>query len=548
MLMGYEDHPYGSASLAQPHEVLRAFRDKGGIPFGFMGRQMLTHSSSAGAVLVSGAGAGKLTTVLGHILGAKGRKGRPVRMAIIDPKGEMAAVIAPGLVHRGAKAYISNAFNLHNLPNHRVNLWAHLVPDSPTLVADCRNAAQQVIALGGGGEARFFEQKAQNWVEALIRGLVTLDGETSHLRLFELVNLIRSNIEAWESLSNLMARRGSPDLGAVYGEMLSMARDSERTFSSVMGEISNAMAKFSDPRLQDSFVGTAQSDFDLSVLTADTDEDIYVFFVMPVELMAQYAMLARQFLSTVRILKQRKPSAPVVDLICDEAALLGEYEDAATLYSAGRGFALSPFFVYQSLSQIERNLGPTGISTLMASSDLQIFLGSGVSDIRTADQISRMLGQQTLEVADPLVQERAVRARDELIHSVLFEGSDPLRAGLVMRTLEQEMHHTRKMARALLTPDEIIALPPDKALIIPAGYPCGPLIADKVPYYTLRAYAGRYFPNPFFDADLSSLRVRTFWGMRQRRVIREAVPEAFAGLPQYQNGEWQFIQGYRPKL
>lgn len=558
--MNAYDHPYGSASLADHDDVLHAFRDPGGVPFGFMGQRSLTHSTSAGVLLISGAGAGKFTTVLGHILTAKGRGSRersllsfrgavrkPVRMAVVDPKGEMAAVIAPGLIHRGAKVYIINPFNMHGLINHRVNPWAHLVSHSPTLVADCRNAAHLLISLSGGGDSRFFEQKAQNWLEALIRGLVALDGEVSYLRLFELVGLIRSSREAWASLADTMATRGAPDLGSTYAEMIHMAQDSERTFAAVMGEITNTLAPLSDPRLQDSFVGSAEADFSLDVLTEESDEDVFVFFVIPVELMAQYAFLARQFFSTIRILKQRQPSAPVVDLICDEASLLGRYEDAETLYTAGRGFGLSPFFVYQSLSQIERNLGTTGVSTLLASSDLQIFLGGGISDLRTAEHLSRQMGQQTLYLPDPLVQERAARARDELTHDVLFEGADPMRAGLAMHALEQEETHVRKMARALFTPDEIIGLDRNKALIFAPGYGLNPFLADKVPYYALRAYAGRFFPNTYFDRDVNSVRLRTRFGARTRRVIREAVPPEFAHFPQYQHGEWAFIEGYRPK-
>lgn len=554
------EHPYGSARLAERDEVFDAFRDPGGMPFGFMGRRMLTHSTSAGALLISGAGAGKFTTVLSHMLAATGRGSRrrfflglrraarkAVRMAIVDPKGELAAVIGPGLIHRGAKVYTINPFALHGLPNHRINLWAHLVPDSPSLVADCRNAARLLIALSGGGDSRFFEQKAQNWLEALIRGLVTLDGEVSYLRLFELIGLIRSSLEAWETLAATMATRGAPDLRSTYAEMLFMARESERTSASVMGEITNALALFSDPRLQDSFVGSSAADFSLDVLSDDSDQDVFVFFVMPAELMAQYAFLARQFFSTIRILKQRKPGAPVIDLCCDEASLLGHYEDAATLYTAGRGFGLSPFFVYQSLSQIERNLGHSGVSTLLASSDLQIFLGGGISDLKTAEHLSRQMGQQTLHLPDPLVQERAARARDELTHDVLFEGADPVRAGLAMNALEREESHERKMARALFTPDEIIGLDRNKALIFAPGYLPDPFLADKVPYYALRHYAGRFFPNPYFDKDLTQVRVPTRLGMRKRRVIREAVPAAFSEFPQYQSGEWAFIEGYQPK-
>ena len=556
----YEDHPYGSARLEDDEAVLRAFRDLSGIPFGYVGRHALTHSSNAGALLISGAGAQKFTTVLSHVLAAQGRgsrraslpflkgKKRPVRMAIIDPKGEMAAVIGPGLIHRGAKVFTVNPFNLHGLPNHRVNLWAHLLPQSPTLVADCRSAAEQILPVLIKDGNRFWEKKAQNWVEALIRGLVYLDGEVSHLRLYELINLIRANHEAWAQLSEVMASRGSPDLASEYAEMLKAERDNERVYHSVLGEISNVIAYYGDPRLQDTFVGSSAADFSCDVLTEDDGGDVYVFFIMPVELMAQYAFLARQFFSTVRVLKQRSLGSPVIDLVADEADLLGEYEDAGTLYSSGRGAGLSPFFVYQSYAQMVSRLGQSGAATLQASSDLEIYLGGGVSDLSLAEQLSRRLGQQTLEVADELVRERAARARSEIMNGVLFDGDDPLRAGLALHALAQEENHTRKLARSVLTADEIIGLSRDKALILPSGYGIRPFLAHKVPYYRVPGYAGRYFPNPYFDADPNKVLVRGRTGTRYRRVIREKVPSEFAEFPQYQGGEWSFIEGYRPKL
>lgn len=556
--MNTQDYPYGSARLAEPDEVLRAFDDPGGMPFAHLNGRMLTHSTAAGALLVSGAGAGKFTTVLSHILAAQGRgtrrrllsilrkKKRPVRMAIFDPKFEIAAVIGPGLVHRGAKVYIINPFKMHGIHSHRVNLWAHLTPDSPTLVADCRSAAKLLKPVSNG-DNRFWEEKAQNWLEVLIRGLVHLDGEVSYKRLFELVGLIRMSLDAWDSLSATMAERGSPDLASSYAEIANFARESERTFASVMGEITNVLSPLSDPQILDSIVGSSAADFSLEVLTEDCEEDVFVFFGIPTEYAEQYDFLPRQYFSTIRILKQRKPGSPVIDLVCDEASLLGKYEDAARLFSDGRVVGLSPFFVYQSLSQIERNLGHTGVSTLLASSDLQIYLGGGVSDLKTAEYLSRQLGQQTLKLPDPLVQERAARARSELIEDVLFADADPIRAGHVLRALEYEESHERKIARALKTPDEIMGLDRSKALVMAPGYDVEPFLADKTPYFSKPEYRGRYFPNPYFDQSLDQLTVRGRMGARTRRVIREAVPPEFAHFPQYQNGEWAFVEGYRPK-
>lgn len=546
--MGFhEDHPFGSARFATAKEVRRAFCKRGGIPVGFFGGRLLFHSRQAGVLLIGGAGSGKFVSVLAHIMADQGRgKNQPPRYAILDPKGELAAVIGRGLVHAGAHVYCINPYRLHGLPDHSVALLAHLVPGSPLLVANSRRVAMTLLPESGGGEARFFEQKAQNWLDALLRGLVYLDGGVSLVSLYELVGMIRAAPDSWALQSKAMAAKGEPDLAVTYAEMLGMAEDSRKTYDSVMAEISNALAFIADPASQRTFTGAASADFTLDVLTQADGRPVYVFLIMPDGLIAQNAALIRQFFSTLRTLKQRKANTPTVNLVMDEAARLGRFPEIAEFYSIGRGFGLSPLAVYQDIGQIRENLGPNGAMTLSASADVEIYLGGGISDLETAQHLSRKLGQQTLALDDSLTNERAKRAKREMLHGMLFGGADPAKAGIALRALDYEMRHQRKQARLLMTPDEILAMPTDKALVWASGYGVRPFAVDKVPYYTRRAYAGRFFPNPFHDRDQNQVRVPTLWGMRSRRVVVEAVPEPYQDFPQYRNGEWVFIEGYHP--
>ena len=546
--MGFhEDHPFGSARFATAREVRRAFRKAGGIPIGFFAGRLLFHSRQAGALLIGGAGSGKFVSVLAHLMADTGRgRDQPPRYAILDPKGELAAVIGRGLVHAGAQVYCINPYRLHELSDHSVALLAHLMPGSPLLVADSRRVAITLLPDSGGGEARFFEHKAQNWLDALLRGLVHLDGGVSMVSLYELVGMIRAVPDSWAQTSAAMAAKGEPDLAVTFAEMLGMAEDSRKTYDSVMAEISNALAFMADPALQRTFTGRASADFTLDVLTRDDGRPVTVFLIMPAELIAQNAALIRQFFSTLRTLKQRKPSAPTVNLVMDEAARLGRFPEIAEFYSIGRGFGLSPLAVYQDIGQIRENLGPNGAMTLSASADVAIYLGGGISDLETAQHLSRKLGQQTLSLDDALTNTRAERGKREMLHGMLFGGTDPVKAGLALRALNYEMRHQGKQARSLMTPDEILAMPANKALVWASGYGVRPFAVDKVPYYACRAYAGRFFPNPFHDRDHSRVHVPTLCGMRSRRVIREAVPEAYRDFPQYRNGEWAFIEGYRP--
>lgn len=542
-----QEFPHGSARFADDREVLRAFSSSGGPAIGFLNGKRLHHSKQAGALLIGGAGSGKLVTMLAHILADKGRKGEPARYAILDPKGELAAVIGPGLVHIGARVYHINPYGLHGIPGHRVALLAHLTPNAPTLVADSRQVARALLPESGGEEAQFFEQTGQNWIDALIRGLVHADGEVSFLSLFDLVGMMRAMPDGWAEMADAMAALGEPDLRVTYAEMRQLAKDSERTYQSVLAGMSNVLAFMVDPIVQRSFTGKAGADFTLDVLTEVSDRPVIIIFSMPAELSRQNAPLIRQFFSTLRTLKQRTPQAPTLNLVMDEAAQLGTFPEIADFFSLGRGFGLSPLAVYQDIGQIKRNLGATGAITLSASADVEVYLGGGIADLDTAQHLSRKLGNQTLALDDRLTRERAARARREAIHGMLYGEADPLKTGLALRNLDYEMTHVQRQSRPLMTPDEILTMPQDKALVWARGYGVRPFFLDKVPYYRCRDYAGRFFPNPYFDRDLNRVRVQTRWGMRTRAVITEPVPDRYQDFPQYRHGEWKFIEGYRPR-
>ncbi|MBO9403122.1 type IV secretory system conjugative DNA transfer family protein [Shimia sp. R9_3] len=547
--MHAHDHPFGSARFASEREVRRAFSDQSGLPFGFSGERKLTHSKNAGMLLIGGAGSGKFTSVLAHMINARGRGNEPLRCAIFDPKREMRQVLEPWFAHIKAAVYEINAYSVHGVSGHPISLLSHLGPYSTRLVADSRQAARTLFPENpnAGGDDQFFRFKAQNWVDGLMRGLVHLDGSVSPASLFKLIGIIRSDQQAWNDMATLMTAVSEPDVGVTFKEMLDMARDAERTFHSVMGEIGNGLSFMTDPTLQRSFVGSGEADFSLEVLCENSSRPVFVFFVMPPELIVQNAALIRLFFSALRIIKQQRPQAPTLNLIIDEAAQLGRFPEIADFFSIGRGFGLSPVVVYQDLGQIAKNLGPTGAMTLSASADLEVYLGGGIADLETAHHLSRKLGNQTLVMEDHLTQERAKRARSELIFDTFAGKVDPLRAGSALRALDYEQQHKRKQARALMSPDEILRLPSNMALVMPSSYGIPPYLADKRPYFERSEYTGLYGPNPYFDRDMGTVSVPG-WPWRKRlKIERESVPSSHADLPQYAHGEWAYVKGYRPK-
>ncbi|MEO1472991.1 MAG: type IV secretory system conjugative DNA transfer family protein, partial [Pseudomonadota bacterium] len=88
-----------------------------------------------------------------------------------------------------------------------------------------------------------------------------------------------------------------------------------------------------------------------------------------------------------------------------------------------------------------------------------------------------------------------------------------------------------------------------KALVLASGYGLHPFLMDKLPYFNNRSYTGLYAPNPYFDRDLSAVKVPGRFGLkRSKRMITKSVPASLADLPQYRNGMWSFVDGHRPKF
>ena len=185
---------------------------------------------------------------------------------------------------------------------------------------------------------------------------------------------------------------------------------------------------------------------------------------------------------------------------------------------------------------------------LASSADIEVYLGGGISDLETARHLSAKLGNQTLELDDHLTQHRAQREMRVAMHDALFGNKNgAIRTGLAMKSLDYERGHKRKQARALMTPEEILGMSHKQSLVMASGYGIPPFLADKSPYFAMPRYSGLYAPNPYFDRDLSKVKMPGHFKLkRSLKVITEPVPAALADLPQYQNGTWSFIEGHRP--
>jgi type IV secretion system protein VirD4 len=313
--------------------------------------------------------------------------------------------------------------------------------------------------------------------------------------------------------------------------MKEMYAGSPKTFDSVMGGVSNAWTCMASPAAQATFVSDRAADFELEELLKPGKK--IVSLVIPEELLGPMAPLVRTFISSIRTLKARRPDAPPITFLIDEAARLGRFGELADLFAIGRGQGTTPVVFYQSDRQIELNLGTTGRGIIESNAALMLDLGGGIRDYETARNRSLALGYQTVQVADPLVQTRAESMAREIMRQVHLEAADPIEAGLRLRQLDYEAAHSTKMRKALMEPDQLLGLDPGKMLVQARGYHLNPFIAEKKAYYLQRRFAGHYFPNPNEERDLGSVSIVTWLGRRRRRIVEEPCPSFLSHLPQY---------------
>ena len=110
-----------------------------------------------------------------------------------------------------------------------------------------------------------------------------------------------------------------------------------------------------------------------------------------------------------------------------------------------------------------------------------------------------------------------------------------------------EMAHQARMAalrqlkgRPVRSPDEILAMPPDRQVIFADGL-AHPIWAERKAYYEQPFMAAaRYHPNPYHPPE-SHVQVMTARGSVWRRVVVEPVPRKYAHYPQYADGTWSRI-------
>jgi len=260
--------------------------------------------------------------------------------------------------------------------------------------------------------------------------------------------------------ATLRAMMDTPHLGkaGVHPVIASSAREllnkSENERSGVLSTAMSFLGLYRDPVVAQV---TARCDWRIADLVA-SERPVTLYLVVPPSDINRTKPLIRLILNQIgrRLTEELNTSAKRhrLLLMLDEFPALGRLDFFESALAFMAGYGLKSFLIAQSLNQIERAYGPN--NAILDNCHVRVSFAT--NDERTAKRVSDALGTAT-----------------ELRDSTNYAGHR------LAPWLGHLMVSRQETARPLLTPGEIMQLPPTDEIVMVAGTP--PIRATKARYF-----------------------------------------------------------------
>ena len=460
---GLTGDSHGSARFASRKELKKLQGDDGLL----IGRnphtgRLLRYDGPAHLITLAPTRAGKgVGTVIPNLLAVD----RSV--LVIDPKGENAR-IAGEARRRFGTTHVLDPFEVSGMPSAAYNPLDRLTPDSLDLGEDAASLTEALVMDPPGQvtEAHWNEE-----AKAILGGLIMFcvchedRGRRSLATVREYLTLPPDRLKALlelmqdsDAAGGLIARAANRFLGKA-----------DREAASVLSNAQRHTHFLDSPRIARCM---ARSDFAFSDLRHRITS---VFLVLPPNRMDAYSRWLRLLVSqalqdiardaealtatTGAQSASQRLSTPTLFLL-DEFAALGRLEAVERAMGLMAGYGLQLWPILQDMSQL-RDLYGDRANTFIANAGVQQVFG--VNDFETAKWLSQMIGQETSRF-----QTDSFKPGDGPSFSNHLTGRD------------------------LLTPDEIMQMPPNVQLLRVQGQPSA--LAQKLRYYADPEFAGLFTP------------------------------------------------------
>lgn len=343
----------------------------------------------------------------------------------------------------------------------------------PNEVRDAQNIADILVDPEGSLERRSHWEKTGH---ALLVGVIlhvlyaeedkTLAGCASFLS-----DPSRPFKETLSRMLNTKHLAGEDGKRTVHPVVAQAAREllnkAENERSGVLSTALSFLSLYRDPVVAEV---TSASDWQISDLV-DGKRPISLYLAVPPSDLSRTKPLMRLVLNQIgRRLTETLPDTKrrKVLLMLDEFPALGRLDFFESALAFMAGYGVRAFLIAQSLNQIEKAYGPN--NAILDNCHVRVAFAT--NDERTAKRISEALGTKT-----------------ELRSQKNYTGHR------LAPWLSHMMVSRQETQRQLLTPGEIMQLPPGKEVVMVSG--AAPVLADKLRYFEDRNFTTRVLaPGP----------------------------------------------------
>ncbi|HTI00686.1 MAG TPA: conjugal transfer protein TraG [Acidisoma sp.] len=457
---------YGSSRWATNREIAAAglFR-AAGVFLGRLGKHYLRHDGPehvmAFAPTRSGKGVGLVIPTLLSWTGSA---------VIHDIKGENWELTS------GWRSRFSHAllFNPTDPRSARYNPLLE-VRKGPDEVRDVQNIADILVDPEGALERRsHWEKTSHSLLVGTILHVLYAEEEKTLARVATFLSDPQRSFA--HTLRRMMGTNhlGTPEHPCVHPVVASAAREvlnkSENERSGVLSTAMSFLGLYRDPTVA---ATTAACDWRISDLV-DAERPVSLYLVIPPSDISRTKPLVRLVLNQVgRRLTERLEGDPAkrrkhqLLMMLDEFPALGRLDFFETALPFMAGYGIRAYLIAQSLNQISKAYGEN--NAILDNCHVRIAFSS--NDERTAKRISDALGTAT-----------ELRAQRNYAGHRLSPW------------LGHVMVSRQETARPLLTPGEVMQLPPADELVLVSGL--APIRAKKLRYFEDRNFTGRVAPAP----------------------------------------------------
>lgn len=434
-----------------------------------------------GQSIVVGSHGGKLVRLDGQqfvILAAPTRSGKGVgvvipnlleygeSLVVLDIKQENFDLTSGWRASQGQEIYLFNPF-AEDRRTHRWNPLSYVSDDPAFRVSDLMSIAAMLYP-DGAEDQKFWVSQArnafmaftlylfENWDDERSSGFPGGSGTPTLGAVYRLSSGDGTDLKKYlKALSERSFLSGNAR--SAFANMLSQA---DETFASILGTFKEPLNPWINPVLDKA---TSSNDF---LLTDVRKKKMTIYIGIQPNKLAESRLIINLFFSQLINLntKELPKSNPDLKYQClllmDEFTSIGKVEIIASAVSYMAGYNIRLLPIIQSMSQLDATYGREVSRTIITNHALQILYAP--REQQDANDYSDMLGYTTVR------KKNVTHAREKT-------------------------HNFTEERRALMLPQELKAMGPDKEVFLYEGIP-HPVKCDKIRYYKDRYFTSRLLP------------------------------------------------------